>query len=63
MYRLYVSVILTILGVVLGIYAAEGGVRLDWPETALVVGIALVTAGVVNFNGAIGGIDDAGSLG
>jgi hypothetical protein len=34
-------------GVLLGIYAAETNVRLDWPETALVAGVVLVTVGVI----------------
>jgi len=38
---------LTMTGVLLGIYAAESNVRLDWPETALVAGVVLVTVGVI----------------
>ena len=43
------SAVITMIGVVLGIYAAEGGVRLDWPETALVAGVVLVTIGIIKF--------------
>lgn len=41
------SIIVTMIGVILAIYAAESRVRLDWPETALVVGAALVTVGII----------------
>lgn len=41
------AVIYTTLGVLLGIRAAIGGVRLDWAECALVVGVVLVTVGTI----------------
>lgn len=41
------ATLLTMIGVVLGIKAVYGGIRLDWPETVLVVGIVLVTVGTV----------------
>ena len=41
------TVIYTTLGVLLGIRAAIGGVRLDWAECALVVGVVLVTVGTI----------------
>ena len=43
------AVLITMTGVLLGIYAAEGGVRLDWPETALVAGVVLITVGIIKF--------------
>ena len=43
------ATLLTMIGVVLGIKAVYGGIRLDWPETVLVVGIVLVTVGTVKF--------------
>ena len=41
------ATLLTMIGVVLGIKAVYGGVRLDWPETILVAGIVLITVGTV----------------
>ena len=41
------AVIYTTLGVLLGIRAAIGGVRLDLAECALVVGVVLVTVGTI----------------
>lgn len=38
---------LTGIGTVLAIIAVYRGVRLDWTETALVAGIAFLTAGVL----------------
>lgn len=37
----------TALGTMLAIFAVYKGVRLDWAETALVAGIAFLTAGVL----------------
>lgn len=44
--RILFSILLTMTGVLLGIKAVYGGVRLDWAETALVAGAVLVTVGV-----------------
>lgn len=41
------SAFLTLTGVLLGIKAAMGGVRLDWAEVALVGGVVLITIGAV----------------
>ena len=41
------ATLLTLIGVVLGIKAVYGGIRLDWPETILVVGVVLVTVGTL----------------
>ena len=41
------STVITMIGVILGIKAVYGGVRLDWPETILVTGIVLITVGTV----------------
>lgn len=43
------GIILTMIGVILAIYAAESNVRLDWAETALVVGTSLATVGIIKF--------------
>ena len=43
------ATVITMIGVILGIKAVYGGIRLDWPETVLVVGIVLVTVGTVKF--------------
>jgi hypothetical protein len=40
------SAFLTLTGVLLGIKAAMGGIRLDWAEVALVAGVVLITLGV-----------------
>ena len=41
------SIIYTMLGVIAGIYAVYGGLRMDWPETALVIGAVLVAVGIM----------------
>ena len=41
------ATIMTMIGVLLGIKAVYGGIRLDWPETVLVVGIVFITVGAV----------------
>ena len=41
------ATVITMIGVILGIKAVYGGVRLDWPETILVAGIVLITVGTV----------------
>ena len=43
------ATLLTMIGVVLGIKAVYGGIRLDWPETILVAGVVLATVGTVKF--------------
>jgi hypothetical protein len=40
------SAFLTLTGVLLGIKAAMGGIRLDWAEVALVAGVVLITLGI-----------------
>lgn len=40
------SAFLTLTGVLLGIEAAMGGIRLDWAEVALVAGVVLITLGI-----------------
>ena len=40
------ATLITMTGVLLGIKAVYGGIRLDWPETVLVVGAVLVTVGI-----------------
>ena len=53
------ATILTMIGVLLGIKAVYGGIRLDWPETILVVGIVLVTVGTMKlFQSMKGGTQD-----
>ena len=50
------ATVITMIGVLLGIKAVYGGIRLDWPETILVVGIVLVTVGTMKlFQGMKGG--------
>lgn len=39
----------TMTGVMLGIRAVYGGVRLDWAETALIAGVVLITVGTIKF--------------
>ena len=43
------AALVSMVGVLLAIKAVYGGIRLDWPETVLVVGIVLVTVGTVKF--------------
>ena len=53
------ATIITMIGVLLGIKAVYGGIRLDWPETILVVGIVLVTVGTMKlFQSMKGGFDN-----
>ena len=53
------ATIMTMIGVLLGIKAVYGGIRLDWPETILVVGIVLVTVGTMKlFQNMKGGFDN-----
>lgn len=53
------SAVLTMTGVLLGIKAAMGGVRLDWAEVVLVGGVILITVGVIKlFNSMKGGAED-----
>ena len=40
------SAFLPLTGVLLGIKAAMGGIRLDWAEVALVAGVVLITLGI-----------------
>lgn len=40
------SAFLTLTGVLLGIKAAMGGIRLDWAEVALVASVVLITLGI-----------------
>lgn len=49
------SAVLTMTGVLLGIKAAMGGVRLDWAECLLVGGIVLITVGCIQFYNAMKG--------
>lgn len=53
-----VSIIYTALGVVAGIFAVYNGIRLDWAETALIVGAVLATVGTTKLFKIIGGIKD-----
>ena len=41
------SAVITMIGVVCGIRAVYGGVRLDWAETALIAGVVMITIGVI----------------
>lgn len=41
------STLISMTGVLLAIKAVYGGIRLDWPETVLVVGIVLITVGAM----------------
>lgn len=41
------STFLTMTGVLMGIKAVYGGVRLDWPETVLIAGVVCITVGIV----------------
>ena len=53
------SAVLTMTGVLLGIKAAMGGVRLDWAEVVLVGGVVLITVGIIKlFNSTKGGADN-----
>lgn len=53
------ATVITMIGVLLGIKAVYGGIRLDWPETILVVGIVLVTVGTMKlFQSMKGGTQD-----
>ena len=53
------ATVITMIGVLLGIKAVYGGIRLDWPETILVVGIVLVTVGTMKlFQTMKGGTQD-----
>ena len=53
------ATLLTMIGVLLGIKAVYGGIRLDWPETILVVGIVLVTVGTMKlFQSMKGGTEE-----
>lgn len=53
------ATIMTMIGVLLGIKAVYGGIRLDWPETILVVGIVLVTVGTMKlFQSMKGGTEE-----
>ena len=53
------ATIMTMIGVLLGIKAVYGGIRLDWPETILVVGIVLVTMGTTKlFQSMKGGTEE-----
>jgi type IV secretory pathway VirB2 component (pilin) len=40
------SAFIALVGVLCGIKAAMGGIRLDWAECLLVVGVVLITLGV-----------------
>ena len=40
------SAFIALVGVLLGIKAAMGGIRLDWAEVFLVTGVVLITLGV-----------------
>lgn len=40
------SAFIALVGVLLGIKAAMGGIRLDWPEVVLVAGVVLITLGI-----------------
>ena len=41
------SLVVTMIGVLFGIRAAMGGIRLDWAECVLVGGVVLMTVGCV----------------
>jgi hypothetical protein len=40
------SAFIALVGVLCGIKAAMGGIRLDWAEVALVAGVVLITLGI-----------------
>jgi type IV secretory pathway VirB2 component (pilin) len=52
------ATLITMIGVLLGIKAVYGGIRLDWPETVLVVGIVLITVGAMKLFQTIKGGND-----
>lgn len=52
------AALVTMTGVLLGIKAVYGGIRLDWPETALVVGAVLVTVGIIKLAGTMKGEEE-----
>lgn len=53
MRRAAITGAVTALGTVLAIIAVYRGARLDWAETALVAGIAFLTAGVLGIKGMV----------
>lgn len=53
------ALLITMTGVLLGIKAVYGGIRLDWPETILVAGIVLITVGTVKLFQAMKGEEHA----
>lgn len=52
------ATLITMIGVLLGIKAVYGGIRMDWPETVLVVGIVLITVGAMKLFQTIKGGND-----
>lgn len=53
------SILLTLIGVLLGIRAVYHGIRLDWAEVALVGATVLITVGIgVMMESMRGGNDD-----